>query len=303
MGIRVLIAGWFSFEQMGASAGDLLARDLVSQWLANEQIDYTIAVDTPFTDGKHFRDLEPADYTHVLFVCGPCGNGPPLTELLDRFDRCEWLGLNLTMLQNLEEWNPFELLIERDSNRTTRPDMVFLTEPLRVPRIGLILVHPQKEYGERGRHKQVGDFIESQLAQMDVAVLPIDTRLDHNAGGLNSSGQIESMIASMDLTITTRLHGTVLSIKNGVPPIVIDPIHGGAKVAAQCRAIGWEWFTHAEELGADWLQDAIAYALSDQAIPDVAACRDAARRSLSEMQSVLLSHFKSSTTAEVKEAR
>ena len=32
-GMKVLVAGWFSFEQMGASAGDLLARDLVTGWL------------------------------------------------------------------------------------------------------------------------------------------------------------------------------------------------------------------------------------------------------------------------------
>jgi hypothetical protein len=26
--VTVLVAGWFSFEQMGATAGDLLARDV-----------------------------------------------------------------------------------------------------------------------------------------------------------------------------------------------------------------------------------------------------------------------------------
>ena len=31
--MKTLVAGWFSFEQMGASAGDLLARDLVCEWL------------------------------------------------------------------------------------------------------------------------------------------------------------------------------------------------------------------------------------------------------------------------------
>ena len=34
----------------------------------------------------------------------------------------------------------------------------------------------------------------------------------------------------MDAVVTTRLHGTVLAIKNGVPPVVIDPIAGGRKV-------------------------------------------------------------------------
>lgn len=289
--MKVLIAGWFSFEAMGASAGDILARDLTASWLAQADIDYTLAVAKPFTGGKHWRDLDPAGYTHVVFVCGPCGNGPPLVDLLDRFANCRWVGLNLTMLQKLEEWNPFELLIERDSSRTSRPDMVFLTQPVRVPRVGLILVHRQKEYGSRGRHKEVDRIIEEKLAAMDVAVVPIDTRLDTNATGLSSVGQVESMIAGMDLTVTTRLHGTVLSLKNGVPPVVVDPIAGGAKVAAHCRQIDWSWCVKPEELTAQWLDRAIAYATGPDAADDVARCRAAAVQSLGSMRDRVIEHL------------
>ena len=31
--VRTLVAGWFSFEDMGATAGDLLARDVACSWL------------------------------------------------------------------------------------------------------------------------------------------------------------------------------------------------------------------------------------------------------------------------------
>src|SRR5436305_1693050 len=31
--VKALVTGWFSFEQMGASAGDLLARDVACKWL------------------------------------------------------------------------------------------------------------------------------------------------------------------------------------------------------------------------------------------------------------------------------
>lgn len=295
--LNILIAGWFSFEQMGASAGDLLARDLTAQWLANAGVNYTTAVDKPFTDGVHWSSLDPDHYTHVVFVCGPCGNGPPLTELLDRFVNCKWVGLNLTMLQNLDEWNPFELLIERDSNMATRADMVFLTQPLRVPKVGLILVHPQKEYGDRGRHEQVSQLISDVLSSIDVAVVPIDTRLDENATGLRSSGQIETMIAAMDLTITTRLHGTVLSLKNDTPPIVIDPIAGGAKVATQCDQIGWRWCRRAENLTGQWLREGIDYALTHQAVADVKAYRESARESLSGIESKLIEHLRAAYSA------
>lgn len=289
--MRVLIAGWFSFEGMGASAGDLLARDLTAAWLRDAGIDFTVAVDKPFVDGKHWADIDSLDYTHVIFVCGPCGNGPPLTGLLDRFTNCHWIGLNLTMLQDLDEWNPFELLIERDSSRAVRADMVFLTQPLRVPRVGLILVHPQKEYGKRGRHEQVGQLIGEHLASLDLAVVPIDTRLDHNATGLHTSGQIESMIAAMDFTVTTRLHGTVLSIKNGVPPIVIDPIAGGAKVMAQCEAIRWPWCCRADELSTQWLDEAITFCRRPEAAHAANRCRADAQIALADMRVNLVNYL------------
>lgn len=53
--------------------------------------------------------------------------------------------------------------------------------------------------------------------------------IEWNKGGLRSQDIIMSLISPMDLVITTRLHGTVLAIKNGVPAIPIDPVSGGAK--------------------------------------------------------------------------
>lgn len=48
MSIRVLIAGWFSFEQMGATAGDFFARDLLCDWLKGASIPFEIAVAKAF---------------------------------------------------------------------------------------------------------------------------------------------------------------------------------------------------------------------------------------------------------------
>jgi len=35
------------------------------------------------------------------------------------------------------------------------------------------------------------------------------------------------------------LHGLVLALKNGIPVLAVDPVAGGAKVAAQAAA--WDW--------------------------------------------------------------
>jgi hypothetical protein len=31
--MKILVAGWFSFEGMGATAGNLLSKDIVCDWL------------------------------------------------------------------------------------------------------------------------------------------------------------------------------------------------------------------------------------------------------------------------------
>jgi hypothetical protein len=50
---------------------------------------------------------------------------------------------------------------------------------------------------------------------------------------------LEAVIRRVDLMITTRLHGLVLALRNGIPALAVDPIAGGAKVTAQARA--WDW--------------------------------------------------------------
>jgi hypothetical protein len=58
-------------------------------------------------------------------------------------------------------------------------------------------------------------------------------------GGPATAAQIESAIAATDVVVTTRLHGLVLVLKNGVPALAVDPVAGGAKVAGQAAA--WDW--------------------------------------------------------------
>ena len=90
--VRVIVAGWFSFRGMGATVGDLLARDVAVSWLAGAEIPYDVSTVAPFGDGVDWRTADPAAYTHVVFVCGPFGNGPPVAEFLHRFRKCRLSG-------------------------------------------------------------------------------------------------------------------------------------------------------------------------------------------------------------------
>src|SRR5258706_8699885 len=105
--MHILVAGWFSFEKMGATAGDIIARDLVSSWLEEAGITYDIALASPFEGGINWEETDPHRYTDVVFVCGPFGNGWPVTEFLKYFSGCRLTGINLSMLQSPQEWNPF----------------------------------------------------------------------------------------------------------------------------------------------------------------------------------------------------
>lgn len=292
--MKTLVAGWFSFEQMGATAGDLLSRDLVCEWLEDAGLEHDVAVASPFSDGVRLQNVDPLDYSHVIFVCGPFGNGWPITEFLARFRHARLIGLNLSMLQALDEWNPFELLLERDSSRTARPDLVFLTQVPQVPIVGRVLVEPQKEYRDKAMHDQANRAIERLTTLRPMAVVPIDTRLDENKTGLRQPAEIESLIARMDVILTTRLHGLVLALKNGVPALAIDPIAGGAKIRRQAETIDWPFVFIADELDDDDLAKALEDCLQGQARARAEHCAKQARKMLDEVRTEVLEELSGS---------
>lgn len=289
--MRALLAGWFSFEQMGATAGDLYARDLVAEWLRGAGVAHDVAVAAPFSGGVDWQRIDPAAYSHVVFVCGPFGNGWPITEFLPRFAGCRLVGVNLTMLEPLEAWNPFDLLLERDSSRCARPDITFLSQQPAVPVVGVVLVHPQKEYGARALHGQANAAVQRLLDKREAAAVPIDTRLDENSAGLRTPREVESLIARMDVVVTTRLHGTVLALKNGVPVVAIDPIAGGAKIKRQAETVGWPYVFTADALTDEALAAAFDACLTADARRQAEACGRQARELLADLRASFLREF------------
>jgi hypothetical protein len=274
--MKTLVAGWFSFEQMGASAGDLLARDLVCDWLRHADQAFDVALAAPFTGGVDWQSVDPANYSHIVFVCGPLGNGEPVTGFLARFAGHTLVGVNLSMLQPLETWNPFDLLLERDSSIRSNPDLTFGTRAPRVPVVGVVLIDTQPEYGSRDLHESANAAIQRLVASRPMAAVRIDTRLDCSSTGLRSPEEVESLIARMDLVLTTRLHGMVLALKNGVPAVAVDPVAGGAKIQRQAVTIGWPVVFAADALSDKRLQGAYEYCLTEEARAKARECLDLA---------------------------
>jgi hypothetical protein len=54
MSKRVLIVGWFSFETCKATAGDIMACDLIGEWVSQAGYDYQVALAPPFVGGVNW---------------------------------------------------------------------------------------------------------------------------------------------------------------------------------------------------------------------------------------------------------
>ena len=284
---RVLVAGYFSFEDAHATAGDLLVRDQVCSWLAEAGRHYDVALAAPFVGGVDWRTVDPHRYSQVVFACGPFGPQLPSWVLLERFPHARTVGVNLSMLEPLADWNPLDAVVERDSDRAERPDVAFTTPRSPVPVIGVCL------RGHAPGTRIADAAIRRLLAAAPMAVVPVDTRLDAVAGGANSTGlrtaeEVEALLARMDVVVTTRLHGLVLALKNGVPVVAVDPGNEGDKIVRQARSVGWPAVLHVDELTDEALQRALDFCRTPQARALAAACAERGRAAGDEVRRLLL---------------
>lgn len=266
---RALAAGHFSFPRQGATAGDLIACDVVCGWLREVGLKYDVALAPPFEGGRDWREVEPSDYSHIIWICGPLGRD---TEVFSRLRRRfpspahRWIGINLSMTETVEAWNPFDALLERNSDRRERADLVFGAEGESLPVVALVQVETFAPlFPGRDRQGDARAAIHRLAYARPAAVVEIDTRLDEsNIGGLRSPEEVETLIARMDVVLTTRLHGLVLALKNGVPAVAVDPVAGGDKITAQARAVKWPCAFAVDEASDDALESALTFALSEE---------------------------------------
>jgi len=277
--VKILLAGWFSFDDGHATAGDVLARDVVTRWLDVRGWRYDVAAAEPFQGDVRWELVGRDDYDAVLFVCGPFQRGELEERFLRHFDGAPLFGLNLSLPDELDSWNPFHRLWERDSSRTSRPDLVFLSDTPPVPVVGVCKVEPYPG----GLTDLTDSAIDSLVGARHAAVVRIDTRLDVNEVGLRTPAEVESLVARMDALVTTRLHGLVLALKNGVPVLAIDPEASGAKLSRQAETVGWPICFTADRLDSTALEEALDYCLTEEARALARECADRAQRLLGSL--------------------
>ena len=240
--MRVLVTGWFSFRHGEATAGDVLSLRAVAQALGAAGVPYEVAWSRGFRgDGVDLDHAGADTYTHLLFVCGPL-HGAQIEALHRQFDTCHRIAIGVSVIDPADPAvTGFHRIVPRDApNAPDQVDLAALptTEP--VPVVAVVLAHRQREYGDRGQIDAVDDTVTRWVGGQDCARIPVDTRLDaHDWRHARTPDQIASLLARVDAVVTTRLHGLVLALKQGVPALAVDPVTGGGKVTAQAHA--WDW--------------------------------------------------------------
>ena len=274
-GADVLVAGWFSWPNCSATVGDVLAADVVCRWLDEAGRVYDVARAGPLLGGVDFLRVDPDRYRDVVFVCGPMHSQTTIDELLDRFPRSRHLAVDVSMIEPLAQWNPFDAVIERDSDRGARPDLAFAAPTRTTALVGVSFVEPYPpEYPGRDLQDAARTAVEQLVAGRDEGFVQIDTRLEEH---YRRPVDIETLITRLDAMVTTRMHGLVLALKHGVPALAVDPVRGGAKILAQARTVGWPAAVTADEATPARMTELYEFCLSDEGR---AAARASAQRAL-----------------------
>ncbi len=265
----MLVAGWFSFDEVIATVGDELGADVVTGWLADLDIDHDVAWAPYLQRGVDWRDVDPAGYTHLVFVSGPLADRPLLRELCEAFAGAHRWAVNVSVVEEPAR-ALFERVWERDAPGLARPDLAVQGAVPESPVVAVAFTPVQGEYGERSQAERVRGAIEQWLAtralpwfelNMDVFVKP----------HIRRPAQVEALVRRADIVVSTRLHALVLGLKHGRPVIACDPVAGGAKVTAQAAALGWPLVLSAEELSPEALDAAVDRCLSGVLDPQVHA--------------------------------
>lgn len=282
---RAILVGHFS------TVGDVEVLRQTERQLQALGMAYDVA---PYTDARLSVDptwldrysLDPARYTHLIVICGPFTPAMAVQHdsIFGRFQHCVHIGVNLTMVDSVARFNPFEVLLERDSDRTVRADLSFREISPPVPVVGLCLAGPQREYAGRHRGDLAADKLRRLIDRSGAAFIELDTSVpvDTNRFGLSNEAQFEAILGRLDVMLTTRLHGMVLALKNGVPTIAIDPVAGGDKVTRQAGKLGWTEVFDPDLVSDEELSAALARCLSEAGRANAALVKETAILSLTD---------------------
>ena len=281
--MRVLVAGWFSLERGGATAGDLLARDVACEWLAERGVPFDVAEERALGPGVDWFRVAPERYSHLLFVGGPVGPELEVRALVDRFAGCRRIALDVSVVGDAA-WRPFDVMVERDGLGEARADLALAARSARRPPV---VARVQGPGGQPERPdadpEAVHAAFDRLLAAREAAALEVDTRLARGKPGRRSAAEVEALVAVADVVLTTQLQGLVLALRAGIPALAVDVIPGGSQLLAHAGALGWPAALAVDALDDAVLDEQFAWCLGQEART---LAGTATRRGLDELGAV-----------------
>ena len=160
-----------------------------------------------------------------------------------------------------------------------------------MPVVGLVLIDAQPEYGERDLHEEANAAIRAAARRPATSRSSRSTRAStRTRPACASPAQVESLIARMDAVLTTRLHGLVLALKNGVPALAIDPFAAARRSRIRRDTLGWSVLA-ARHCTPAALEAAFDACLSDAARAKARLCAASAAKELTAVRKSFLAEL------------
>jgi hypothetical protein len=210
--------------------------------------------------------------------------------LIQRFASCRRIAINVSLTGD-PAWRPFDLLLERDGAKRSRPDLAIAQSVVSTPVVGLVRTHRQTEY-PGARPEIAHAAFDRLLASREAAAFAIDTVLDPGVPGRRTAAEVQSLIARADVILTTRLHGLVLALARGVPAVAVDPICGGAKVRTQAEALDWPASMAVDTLDDEALERHFVWCLTPAARERALASVDAGIADVEKTRAALVEYLR-----------
>ena len=253
---KILITGHFS------TVGDIACLKYVLKKI--DQYEFDVIAFHPsvnkfleFSTLKCFNKVKPKKYSHLILVCGPIYPSFLVSHGLDisDFSHCVTIGINLSLIQPLSLWNPFDHLYERDSSENVRPDLALASYYKNKYLIGICLIESQKEYGDLQLHKKTVNVVKEFSKTKKYTFISIDSKLSYpeNSFCIKDEEDFLSIINKFDLLITNRLHGMIFSSLLNLPTIAIDSVLERGKVTSQANFIKTSHLINARDLSVEYL--------------------------------------------------